>query len=86
MAIFKIKSISGETKTAVMEVAGIPVDQVISEDFIIFKVAEKFCTPGAMEDISATVGELAKRGMLPAGKKAIVLPEWIELCEFTEAS
>ena len=84
MAIFKIKSISGEARKAVIEVAGMPLEQIEAEQFLIFKVSKEYCTPRAMEDICATVGELTKRGMLPEGKKALVLPEWIDLCEFTE--
>lgn len=82
---FRIKSISGETRTAQLTVAGVPVDSIEAKEFVIFRVRKDYCTPEAMEDISQTVGELTRRGMLPAGKKALVLPEWIEACEFTES-
>jgi hypothetical protein len=84
MPTYRIKSISGETKKAVIEVSGIPADQIEGEHFVVFRVATEYCTPGVLEDISQTVGELTRRGMLPAGKKALVLPEWIEVCEFAD--
>jgi len=84
MATYRIVKVSGEERKATIEVHGIPIGQVNAKEFVIFKVAEEFCSPEVMEDISKTVGELCRRGMLPAGKKALVLPAWIEACEFVE--